>query len=264
MSVSITPSAFASDHLATVGGVQINLASLGAAVRELIRRAKSGQGFTAFTLNLDHVVKLRRDASFRAAYRRATYVAADGWPIVWLANRAAQRVSRTTGADIVAPLCGAAAIHGLPIYLIGPGETAQRRASAILCQRYPGLQIAGAESQAVSIDATAGQIRSVAQRIIKSGARICFVSLGAPKQEMFADALAVHCPDVGFICVGAALDFISGEARRAPLWMRRSGLEWLWRLAGEPRRLIGRYASCAWIFLLLLLGATAVPEEAYP
>ena len=98
MSLGIFPSAYASDHTATVGGVPINLASLDGAVRELIEVAKSGRGFTAFTLNLDHVVKLRRDASFRAAYRRATHVAADGWPIVWLANREARRGRTRRGA----------------------------------------------------------------------------------------------------------------------------------------------------------------------
>jgi N-acetylglucosaminyldiphosphoundecaprenol N-acetyl-beta-D-mannosaminyltransferase len=264
MSLSVVPTTFAPDHPAAVAGVQINLASVPVAVRELVRRAKSGSGFTAFTLNLDHVVKLRRDASFRAVYCRATYVTADGWPIVWLANRTGRRIRRTTGADVVAPICSAAARQALPVYFVGPGEDAQRGAIDVLRQRCPGLQIAGAHSPAVSIDASAAQIRALAKQIARSKARICFVSLGAPKQELIADALAIHCPDVGFICVGAALDFISGQSRRAPLWMRQSGLEWLWRLAGEPRRLVGRYAICAYIFLLLALGARTVPAEAYP
>jgi len=66
---------------------------------------------------------------------------------------------------------------------------------------------------------------------------LCLVALGAPKQELLADALSTHCPSVGFLCIGAALSFIAGHPRRAPLWMRRSGLEWLWRLAAEPHRL---------------------------
>lgn len=263
MSLSINSATSVSDHPATVAGVRINLPSLQRAVVELVRRAKAGRGFTVFTLNLDHIVKLRRNSLFRAAYRRATHVTADGWPIVWLANRAERRVFRTTGADIVEPLCEAAAQQDLPVYFIGPGEEARTGAIAALRRRIPSIRIVGAESPIVVSGASTIHARTIAQRIAKSGARICFVSLGAPKQELMADALSIHCPEVGFICVGAALDFISGRAIRAPAWMRVAGLEWLWRLASEPRRLAMRYAACAYIFMLLALGVRALPVEAY-
>ena len=101
----------------------------------------------------------------------------------------------------------------------------------------------------------------MAARIRASGARLCLVALGAPKQELLADALAAHCPSVGFLCIGAALGFIAGHPRRAPLWMRRSGLEWLWRLAAEPHRLAARYAACAYAFVLLGIGVEVFPAE---
>ena len=263
MSLSVNSANFLSDHPATVAGVRINLESLPGAVAELVRRAKTGRGFTVFTLNLDHVVNLRRNSLFRAAYRRATHVTADGWPIVWLANRAERRVVRTTGADIVEPLCESAAQQDLPVYFVGPGEQARTGAIAALRRRIPSIRIAGAESPVVVPGACAIHARSITQRITNSGARICFVSLGAPKQELLADALSIRCPQVGFVCVGAAVDFISGSAIRAPLWMQRAGLEWLWRLAGEPRRLSMRYAACAYTFALLAFGAKTIPVEAY-
>jgi len=263
MSLSVNSATSVSDHPATVAGVRINLESLPAAVFELVRRARAGRGFTVFTLNLDHIVKLRQNSLFRAAYRRATHVTADGWPIVWLANRSERRVIRTTGADIVEPLCEAAAQQGLPVYFIGPGEGARTGAVAALRRRIPSMRIAGAESPIVVSGASTIHARAIAQRIANSGARICFVSLGAPKQELMADALSMRCPEVGFVCVGAALDFISGRTLRAPAWMRSAGLEWLWRLASEPRRLAVRYAACAYIFLLLALGAKGLPVEAY-
>jgi exopolysaccharide biosynthesis WecB/TagA/CpsF family protein len=243
----------------SIEGVRINLPSLNAAASEAIRRAESGEGFTLFTVNLDHLVKLASNEAFRGVYRRATYVTADGWPVVWLAGRKQARLERATGADLVEPLCQAAAERGLGVYFVGPGPRAQAGALDKLTSRFKGLRVAGAE--APQLPAGNGQamlnamdLDAMVDRINASDARICFVSLGAPKQEILADALAARCPRVGFICVGAALDFISGEARRAPMWMQRSKLEWFWRLANDPRRLAARYGQCAVLFLALVLG----------
>ncbi len=265
MSGSVTSETSASKRRAAVAGVRVNLDSLAQTTAETIDRAQRGKGFTLFTLNLDHVVKLRWSAAFRAAYRRATFVSADGWPIAWLANRGASpfdsRIERTTGADLVEPLCEAAARRGLALYLVGPGQRAQAAAIAALQRRYPKLRIVGAEAPRHGATEQQFYRFTLARRIAASRARICLISLGAPKQELLADALATRCPGVGFVCVGAALDFIADEARRAPGWMRRGGLEWLWRLVHEPRRLAVRYAACAHVLLLLGLGFSVVPQE---
>jgi len=244
----------------SVEGVTVNLPTVGKASAEVIRRALRGVGFTFFTLNLDHVVKLRASPTFHAIYRRATFVSADGWPIVWLARRRGANIERTCGADLVEPICAAAASQAIPTYFIGPGASAQAGAIGVLRARYPDLAIAGAEATEFSQSVGAVEGGALAARLNASGARLCFVCLGAPKQEILADALARQCPGVGFVCVGAALDFISGHARRAPVWMRRSGLEWFWRLISQPRRLAARYAECAYVFLLLALGASIAPE----
>jgi exopolysaccharide biosynthesis WecB/TagA/CpsF family protein len=243
----------------SIEGVRINLPSLNAAAAEAIRRAESGEGFTLFTVNLDHLVKLTTNEAFRGVYRRATYVTADGWPVVWLAGRKHARLERATGADLVEPLCQAAAERDLGVYFIGPGPKAQVGALDKLTRRYKTLRVSGFEApQLPSGDAEAMldamDLDAMAERINASDTRICFVSLGAPKQEILADALAARCPGVGFICVGAALDFISGVARRAPMWMQQGKLEWFWRLANDPRRLGGRYAECAVLFAALALG----------
>src|SRR5580698_3970108 len=123
----------------SIEGVPINLPTLAATLAETIRRALRGQGFTLFTLNLDHLVKLRANAAFRSAYQRADLVTADGWPVVWLAARDGARLERTCGSDLVEPLCAAAAAHDLAVYFIGPGATAQAEALDILRQRHPAL-----------------------------------------------------------------------------------------------------------------------------
>jgi N-acetylglucosaminyldiphosphoundecaprenol N-acetyl-beta-D-mannosaminyltransferase len=263
MSGSVVQAASAPRRRTKVAGFGLNVASIRQAVDLAIDHAAEGKGFTFHTLNLDHVAKLRSSAAFRNAYRRATFVCADGWPIVWLANRAAGRrlFERAAGADLIEPLLQAAAQHGLPVYLIGPGPRAQTEAIAELKRSAPGLLIAGAETPRIGLGDVEFDRLAMAERIRASGARLCLAALGAPKQELLTDALAPHCPSVGFICVGAALDFIAGHARRAPLWMRRCGLEWLWRLGAEPYRLAARYAACAYVFLLLGIGVDVVPTE---
>jgi exopolysaccharide biosynthesis WecB/TagA/CpsF family protein len=91
-------------------------------------------------------------------------------------------------------------------------------------------------------------------RIAGSGARLCFVALGAPKQELFADRMTRNVGGVGFVCIGAALDFISGEQVRAPALFQRAGLEWAYRLLSNPSRMWARYARCAALYLRLRLG----------
>jgi N-acetylglucosaminyldiphosphoundecaprenol N-acetyl-beta-D-mannosaminyltransferase len=233
-----------------VAEAAVNLPSLSASLSEAVERASRGEGFSLFTLNLDHLVKLKASADFRAAYDRADLVSADGWPIVWLSRRMGALTERACGSDMVEPLCEAAAERGLGVYFIGPGPSAQAVALEDLTHRYPALTVSGAETPHLPADFTPSdakgfEVDALAERINASGARLCFVSMGAPKQELLSDALSTRCPHVGFVCVGAALDFISHEARRAPAWVQRANMEWAWRLAGDPRRLSQRYALSA-------------------
>jgi exopolysaccharide biosynthesis WecB/TagA/CpsF family protein len=203
---------------------------------------------------------LRLNPAFRAVYQRAPLVSADGWPIAWLANRQGSRFERTCGSDLVDPVCQTASRRGISVYFIGPEGRAQAAAIAVLRQRHPDLIIAGAESPRVSQTPSSDDTESLAARVRASGARLCFVSLGAPKQELLADALAQRCQSVGFMCVGAALDFISGQSRRSPRWLQRAHLEWSWRLFTNPRRLTARYFISACVFLLLVLRQKAAPQ----
>ena len=95
----------------------------------------------------------------------------------------------------------------------------------------------------------------------KSGADICFVALGAPKQELFADYGKRLLPNISFVCIGAGLDFIAGAQVRAPSWMQRWGLEWLWRAASDPQRLLRRYLLCMGALPGILARAALVPRR---
>jgi exopolysaccharide biosynthesis WecB/TagA/CpsF family protein len=231
--------------LARVDGQVINVRSLPDAVARCVDSLRAGRSFTLFTLNLDHLVRLRADDAFRAAYARAAFVTADGAPVVRLARRRHAAIERTTGADLVEPLCAAAAQARLPVYLFGAAETTLGAASRALMQRHPHLVIVGAEAPPMGFDPFGAAADVAGARIARSGARLCFVALGAPKQELFADRMARRHDGIGWLGIGAALDFIAADKIRAPGFMQRAGLEWLWRLAQEPRRLGLRYVRCA-------------------
>ena len=217
-------------------------------VSRLADDAHQGKGFTIFTLNLDHLVKLRVDKAFRAAYLRAKYITADGWPVVWLARRKGALLERTTGADLVEPLCEQAARKGMSVYFFGSSDKSLEAASDYLLKRYPGLKIAGTQSPEYGFDPTSKLADEAIERIAQSGAGLCFLALGAPKQELFADRAYEKQNKIGYLCIGAALDFLAGHQQRAPRWMQKTGTEWLYRLLTNPRRLVGRYTSNALLF----------------
>jgi N-acetylglucosaminyldiphosphoundecaprenol N-acetyl-beta-D-mannosaminyltransferase len=231
--------------LARIDGQTINLATPDDAVSAAVARARNGEGFRLFTFNLDHVVKRRADAAFRAAYDSAELVSADGAPIAVLSRRQHAGIERTTGADLVIPLCAAAAQAGFPIALFGADTATLEKTAATLRARFPALVIAHSEAPPYGFVPTSDAAVAAAKRIEASGARLVFVALGAPKQELFATHMAQETPGLGFVCIGAALDFIAGTQVRAPAAFQKSGLEWLWRLARDPRRMAGRYALCA-------------------
>lgn len=239
-------------ELARVDGQMINLPTLDAAVKAAISHAAAGDGFRLFTLNLDHVVKRRDDVTFRAAYERAEFVSADGAPVAVLARRQAGEIERTTGADLVIPLCAAAAKAGVPIALFGSNDETLETTSRELTARFPSLVIAHREAPPYGFDPQSSAAIAAARRIEASGARIVFVALGAPKQELFAAKMAEITPGLGFVCIGAALDFIAGTQERAPALFQSTGLEWLWRLGTNPKRMAKRYWLCALVLVSLL------------
>jgi exopolysaccharide biosynthesis WecB/TagA/CpsF family protein len=231
-----------------VAGVSVNIDSLPQALSAVIAASKCGRGFCLFTLNLDHCAKLRSNPQFKEAYRQAHYVTADGFPIVLLGRLFGVPVKRTAGSDLLAPLCAQAARHDLPVFLLGPSMDVVERASARLAERAPKLLVRGSYTPGRNFDPESVDADVAIKRIRQSGARLCFIALGAPRQEIFAARCLTELPGTGFVCVGAAFDFLAGTQKRAPLFFRDHGLEWLWRLLSNPRRLAARYLQCAAVF----------------
>jgi exopolysaccharide biosynthesis WecB/TagA/CpsF family protein len=241
-------------HYPNVCGVGITTPNLASAIAEIVQLAKANVPATVFTLNLDHAVKLRRDARFRDAYSQADVVTADGWPIAALARMQDNSVERATGADLFLPLVSAAAEQRFPIFLFGTSPGVIARVGDDLSLRTEGaIDIAGSLSPSVSFDPEGPEADAAIEKIRTSKAKICFIALGAPKQEIFASRARQQGLNCCMVCIGAALDFIAGEQTRAPKLLRENGLEWAWRLASNPRRLAKRYAESAIMFGYLLV-----------
>lgn len=231
--------------VAHVDGQAINIVTLDDAVACVRARLRARRGFNFATLNLDHLVKLRRDRAFRAAYARMNFVSADGAPVAALARQEAPMVRRATGADLLVPLCRMAARDKIPVAFIGSTPESLDAAAKRLCALAPGLIVAHIASPAFGFDPQSQEADACGAAMAESGARLCFVCLGAPKQELFADRMAQLFGDIGFIGVGAAADFQSGAQVRAPHLAQAAGMEWAWRLLRQPRRMGWRYLQCA-------------------
>lgn len=219
-----------------------NAAALLAAVRH---RLATGQGFAVATINLDHLVKLRHDAGFRAAYARQDLVVADGNPIVWLSRLARRPVDLVPGSTMVLPLVRQAATTGRPVALLGATETALTAAAAVIRAEVPGVDIALMIAPPMGFDPLGAEAARMLGQMEQQGIGLCLLALGAPKQETLAARGRDLAPHVGFASVGAGLDFLAGTQRRAPRWVQRIAMEWAWRMLSNPRRLLPRYVACA-------------------
>lgn len=246
---------------AHVAGVPLHAATLDEALKLIIAAVEARAPARVFTLNLDHLVKLRSDAEFRAAYGRADIVTADGWPVAHLARRHDRSIERVAGADLIDPVCALAARRGWKIALYGSTSEVLRLAGERLCAAHPGLVIASSEAPPMGFDVVKAA-PPAARMAEDAGAQLMLVALGAPKQEFFSDAAANAGIPLVYLCIGAGLDFIAGKVTRAPRLVQKLGMEWFFRLIQEPRRLFMRYLRSGIVFLsLLAAGKSRAPAD---
>ena len=222
-------------------GVGIDVMDYRGAVARVVDAARQGRPCSVSALAVHGVMTGALEPTHRYRLNRLDLVVPDGQPVRWALNllHGAGLRSRVYGPSLMLELCEAAAREGLPIFLYGSRPEVMRQLEENLLARFPGLVIAGTATSRFRRADDAENAGIVAE-IKASGARIVFVGLGCPRQEVFAyeNGDALGCP---VIAVGAAFDFHAGTLRQAPRWMQDRGLEWLFRFVHEPRRLWHRY-----------------------
>ena len=230
-------------------GVGLCALSLDEATSLIIARAQGRPAGYVCVTDVHGVVEARADPELRRIINQAFVVTPDGMPMVWLGHWHGWRnVTRVYGPDLMLAVCDKGRAHGLRHFFYGGAEGVVGDLQGALVARYPGLQIGGAFTPPFRPldDAELAAMRS---QVANARADIVWVGLGTPKQERFMAEHAERLAAGLLIGVGAAFDFLSGHKRQAPRWMQRSGLEWLFRLVNEPRRLWRRYFVCNAVFL---------------
>jgi len=244
-------------------GVWIDNVTTAEAVARICELVDEGKFSYVVTPNVDHVMKLQMDEEFREIYLGASLVLADGVPLLWASKILGTPLKeRVNGTDLLLRLCVASATKGYSIFLLGGNKGVARDACSILQARYSGLKIAGHYYPEFDFEKDAGECFRIQKTIADSKADILFVGLGAPKQEKWIKHYGPGCQVPVAIGVGASFSFVTGDLKRAPHWMQKYGLEWLWRLLCEPRRLWKRYILDDMPFLWLVAKAWMVKQAA--
>jgi N-acetylglucosaminyldiphosphoundecaprenol N-acetyl-beta-D-mannosaminyltransferase len=236
-----------------VGKLPIDVVDFAGALDAIDRLISAKNGGTVFTPNVDHVVMAEHDERFRTAYAAAALSLVDGTPVLWAARLLRTPLpEKISGSDLVMPLLRRAAERGHRVYFLGGAPGVADLAKSKLEAELPGIQIVGTDASRIDVNAL-GEADEVAERIRLAKPDLVLVALGAPKQEIWSYTRAERLKPAVLIGVGASLDFVAGIQKRAPRWMSKAGLEWLYRLAQEPRRLAARYLLRDPEFCLILM-----------
>jgi exopolysaccharide biosynthesis WecB/TagA/CpsF family protein len=222
-------------------GVLVDVVDYEAATSRVLDAAHAGRPMALTALAVHGVMTGVTDRAHGARLNSFDLVTPDGQPVRWALNllHGAGLRDRVYGPTLTLRVLARCAAEGLPVYLYGSTESTLDRLVAALTEQFPDLKIAGRVASKFRT-AEPGEDAAIAARIRGSGARVVLVGLGCPRQELFAYAMRPLL-DMPLLAVGAAFDYHAGLLRKPPAWMQRYGLEWLWRLALEPRRLWRRY-----------------------
>jgi N-acetylglucosaminyldiphosphoundecaprenol N-acetyl-beta-D-mannosaminyltransferase len=212
------------------------------ASRRLVAAAREGRGTWTVTANLDHLRRYRSEPVARLLIDSADLVVADGTPLVWASRLAGAGLpQRVAGSNMIWELAREAAESGVSLYLLGGDPGVADKAARVLCERHPGLQVAGTYCPPFGFEHDERELERIERSVAAAAPGLVLVGLGFPKQDLLIGRLRGNLPAASFVGVGISFSFVAGEVSRAPLWTQRLGIEWLHRLAQEPRRLARRY-----------------------
>lgn len=238
-----------------IAGTHIDKYSFDEVVEIIVDHAISGSPPEyVVTPNAQHILTLQKDAHFREIYSKAFLVVPDGVPLLWAARFLQTPLKgRVNGTDLFEKLCAIAASKQLKIFLLGGRPGAADNAAKVLQARHPGLKIVDTYCPPYGFESNTAELALINAQIKDAAPHILFVGLGAPKQEnwIYANYQQLKVPiSIG---IGVSFEMVAGMVKRAPVWMQKSGLEWLFRLIVEPKRLWQRYVVGNPLFIWLVL-----------
>ena len=223
-------------------GVRIDCVTEKQVIARVIASIRDGIGGWVVTPNVDHLRILSERPDLLATVNEASLKIADGMPLIWASRiQGTPLPERVTGAGLTASLAAAAAKVGASIFLLGGDPGDGEAAAAVLGQLNPGLKIAGILCPPHGFENDSLQMTEIGKALRSAKPDLVYTCFGFPKDPLVISALGQHLPSAWFLGLGGSLAIVSGRTRRAPRWMQRIGMEWLWRLGLEPRRLFRRY-----------------------
>ncbi len=223
-------------------GISIDNVTMREAVERIDAMVRARRPAYVITPNVDHLVKLQKDAEFREIYRAADLVLADGMPLLWAGRFLGTPFkAKVSGSDLLYEVCAMAEARGHRLFFLGGRPGAADQAKAVFEKKHPALRIVGTDCPPMGFEKDGSESARIAQKILQAAPDILMVGLGAPKQEKW---IAKNYQRLGVpvsLGVGVSFEFAAGIVRRAPVAMQKTGFEWLWRLGSEPGRLWRRY-----------------------
>lgn len=221
---------------AQVFGAPLDLLTMGQTVEACVDLIEARKPAQHVVVNAGKYVLMADDERLRDIVGRCALVNADGMSVVWAGRILGLPVpERVAGIDLMEELLSVAEARRYPVYLLGATESVLSSCLEHLRLAHPGLVVAGARHGYFEND------QAVANEIAASGARLLFVGMPTPRKEFFLDEQLDALGGLLAVGVGGSFDVLAGLTKRAPIWMQRSGLEWLYRFAQEPRRMWRRY-----------------------
>ncbi len=241
-----------SNHVIDVIGFPVAASPFDAQVKTILEWASNHESKVIFVANVHMLMEAYWHSDFSFILKEADLVTPDGMPLVWMMRlMGSHEQNRVSGLDLLLSLCKLAPLQNISIFFLGSELKILESIRMKLEHEFPNLKIAGMEPLPFR-PLTPAEDKAVIQKIHESGTQLVLVSLGCPKQEYWMNQHKGKIPAV-MIGLGGALPVFAGFQKRAPLWMRNSGLEWLYRLIQEPRRLWGRYTKTIPPFIWLAL-----------
>ncbi len=194
------------------------------------------------TPNLDHIVLIEKDSLFREIYENADLILTDGKPLLWIARKLGTPIKeKVSGSDLFPRMCKMASDKAYKIFILGAAEGVADEAAKNLKSKYENLMVCGTYSPPVGFDNDDDEIRRIINLINVAKPDILAVALGSPKGEKFIYKIKNEILASLSISIGATIDFEAGRVKRAPKWISNIGLEWLFRISQDPKRLAKRY-----------------------